>query len=560
MNRSLLIAICDFLVLSLLPLGVFKGEKDQSESLSKNPGQNSFGSSMFASMETLLSIQHEEAEKARENSEILQQDMQNLKTSKDELQSSIDQLSKEKQKLEALMRLEKEELFKQNHELESSLMQEKVAKEKYESKLDQAMQTLTLLSEQIKQKETTLQELEKMSQDTNQELAKKMLSLSEKEKELTRIVVEKSTIEKENEILKEQLKDTENEHLDVMNEKKNIQQKLHSEQEKIDQITRENADLLRHLNRKNEELKSLQENIQSLMNVMHQKESNTSNLEKEVAVLKTKEANLMESLNQIEGERQRLQNEKSTLTESLLEVTKDSVELQKEMQSRQPLPLHEIYQKYLASVVTVHMRARAKHLLGTVSYDESLKCPLLKVDSRLGVVIHFKQTFFDWTFIENDLIQFEIILRDDLGSLEFSKAEILTQSPSLVFLEVPASFLGSATPLTLSHKMTSHNQAALICKNGEQYAQFEIMLRSNASTWSLPESLFSKLFGAVHPRTGDPVLSLDGQFLSLLDEGLQFSLIPDLATSEVFPLQDGFDQELHLQTVRQWKGRLKQAT
>lgn len=515
MNRSLLIAICDFMILSLLSFGVLKKEPKGK----KIEDQPSLHAEYYAALETSLDSQKKLQQKterelstSRERAAALEAERQQLASLSASQQGNLEALSKDlettsqkEQQLGKSLEGERSSLEKlrQEHVLTRSELDTKLSELKErEEKLKMAMDSIRTLSREIER-----------SREHNMGLEEKMSQQQKASEENSQLLATR------------------------MKEQHQLLGELHGQMVKIQQtdvIASEEARLLRG---------RIEESI-------------------------VNEKKTLELAQQIKKQAEEIGQEHQIISRAVEKTSEASLAIQKELREKLPQSSHDLFRRFVETSVHISMEGEDKQLLNTNreekrqlntnKYREELKGVVVHSPSGSWVLLHHADTLLGWAGFSTSTLKscranFEAPHRQSI-----SRMYILKEDPRLVAIEL------KGQPREKCFELASgkfpFEDALLVDPRSGDYTQCLLKIDADRPGYvKIPGALKSRLFERFRVRPGQLIFAKNGPLIGMMVDSETCKVLETLETLEVFELGDIGEPEKHEEKVALWRNRLESA-
>jgi uncharacterized protein YoxC len=517
MNKTLMLVICDFLLLSMLALARFDPPEEPKE-----PELDATASSATAEAE-LIELLEESLQAEQGSRENLSSDLQ---ATRESLQEKARRLEEREAALaETLANLEKTEA-----EAES------LAKAKAEVESKQA--EIAAEREQLAQRyEATREKLQKASEE-RVELANTLGAVKE-----ARSVSE------------ERLKQTEKALRDREAQLARREADLRAAQKERERLAAEQAELNKALEVAQTERRLLSENLTKEQREKAQALARAERLGENVAVLGEGVTQLGQGVNQLGQGVSQIGQNVTTLAES-------SEEIKKEMEAARPQTMSEIFTRFQNNRATIRFTAQERGLFGGPverSY-ESRSILVQGPDENYYLVTHSNNSPFA---LSKSAGVESVNLTVSAGNerMQINQIGFLAADPRLIFIPLPKIYAensGLATfPLALQPERW---EEAVLVKNDESnFGRTEFRrLTSSARFLKMERPALGELFADFAASRGDLAFTKNSQFIGLLTDTRHAVVIDDFVASAVLNLGSRFDPETADRTVDELQDRIRQ--
>jgi len=506
MSKSILVVICDFLLLSLLSLVSFESKPDKTQSAM--PESDIVQSFSDAQLVDLLKTS---LEKEKERSEALGANIENLS---DAVQKTKEQSERQRKLLDAREK-EIQNLAKTKAELE---------KEK------------TGILEKSKSLETRVKEID----DRNAALHGEILTASQR---LANANEQRVALEKK---------------LGDMREVDSASQaRLLALQEEL----KRNKDHLENLKTESDKLKN--------ENKAMELEKYALSTQLEVAATKSKiyEENLKRAQAMVElekSEKQKIQEHADILAVGVGELAASQQKLTKNIDELRPRTASEIFETVKNSLVTVNISYSRKGLFGDSQYLETLRAaPFVAADGKVWLVCNVSNTVLE-PLTNRPSLPPETLSVSVLGQThKFAPKGFyaVKQDPRLIALPVPAAFIEKENikAFNLAGGETFKFSDCVVVEPVRfYYGQTGFKLDpQNADYADMDVGLFEVVFGDFSPSKGDIVMSRSGEFLGCMVNYSEAALLRNFMTLSFVELGAEYNKDALRNYLSETSARLR---
>lgn len=483
MNRTLLLIMCDFLLLNLLAL-------TQWEQVEPSPGQSQTPVSveieapelenkgMDGDMVGLLKAALEKESAARAE---LEQRLQFTESNFDSQQKALSQLEKTGKTLQ-------EDLSK-NQGAYQELSQQYNIVSVTAAKSRQAVDKLTVeLTDRQTEIQMKIRELAMLEQQKQRALAEStnlttQLKTSEAEKRLVRAQMEKELEE-------------------AMAEKAKV---LASKQQEV-------ADLQKAKTVSEKQLLTISGEVRNLNTRIQAADEQKQMLNQNVAELR----------NQVQLERiekEKIQYRTERLTAGFEQLATKSKELTTEFRQSQEINPNQMVNEFLSNRVDVTIRATSRGLFGASDRTKSTSTLLARDVTGVYALLHVTDTPFTISKPATGLDKISTTVSKRNRDIAFRPLEFLAADPRILAVPVSETVasLSGIKIYNLAANPFRFPEAVLIGKGGRYFGEAEFKLDpSNPNFVKVKGGFFKALRGEFSPSSGDLVLSKSGELLGLM--------------------------------------------
>jgi chemotaxis protein histidine kinase CheA len=485
MNRSLLLVICDFLLLSMLALAKFdEPEEAQQE-------------------EVTQAVQHDTLAD-QDLIEVLRMSLESERDDRVELASDLEETKKELDEREKVLAQKEASLNKTQESLSETQKRAKEL-EAQRAKLTQEAKRLEEERKLFAQQFDEAQDRLKQAEADRVELAKNLGSLKE----------DSAASKEKLRHLQQQVKEREEALAAAQSEKEKLAAQAAQAEAARQQLST-------RLEVAEAQSQVLQESLQTAR--------------ADVAVTRQEKEVVMQHADKLaEGV--------TVLAQSTDRIAQSTDRVAEEVKKSNPLSLNTIYQEYLKNRVTVRFMTEENALIGTSKNTYAVETSLIVEGGTAFAVLHLDDTPFKLSNAGRGLISVDG--RIELGGklYSFKRLFFLAADPRLAAVPLPlakAEEQGVQT-FTLATEPLRFPEAVLIDSGNGGYGEVPFKLDQKDTRYlSMQTDLFNRIFGDFSPGTGDAVFSKTGDWIGLMVNADTAPALQSLAVNSSLDLGENF--------------------
>lgn len=510
MNKTLMLVICDFLLLSMLALARFDPPEKKVE-----PELDATASSATAEAE-LISLLEESLQAEQGSRENLSSDLQETRESLQEKARLLEE--RESALAETMANLE-----------QSSAEADALAKSKAEAEATKAK--LAAEREQLARRyESTQAELQKASEQRIQ-LANTL-----------------GTVKEERSVSEERLKQAEKELREREAQLARREADLSAAQQESERLETEQAELKKALEVAQTEGRLLAENLNKEQQEKAEAFARADRLTDNVGVLG-------EGVNQLGQGVSQIGQEVTSLSQS-------SEKIKKEIEAARPQTMSEIFTRFQENRANIRFRSREQGLFGnTIERSYESQSILVKgQDDNYYLVTHSSNSPFSiskYSRVESANLTVSI----GAERMQINQIGFLATDPRLIFIPLPKIFAESSELKAFSLALQPERwEEAVLVKNDESnFGRSEFRrLTSSARFLKMERPALGELFADFAASRGDLAFTKNSQFIGLLTDTRHAVVIDDFLATAVLDLGSRFDADTARDTVEQLKERVRE--
>jgi hypothetical protein len=524
MNRSVMIVICDFLLLMLVASARF----DEIPSISTALPEHITTPSERLNFSTAPTG-------GPQNSDISPRAAELLETMK----SSLEEERSSREQLDAMLSRAKEALQTQQRLVSQREQELQSAKNQIQSKEEQAKrieQERSNLATQFTQTQSALKQIERQLDATSLESRLSQQRLSQVEKQY--IAAQTNVVN-----LEKQLSSTSTEARLARERLAQIEANLRTRQSEADEA-RARIEQVEKL-RQAAELE--RERIAGQLKVSEtQKEMTQQQLESAKGQIAT-----------AQQEKAQLQKTATELAAGVIQLAEKQEQITKEIRENRPLTANSIFAEFLTNRVSTDFRANRTGLLGrTISNDSQARTILVSDGKDTFAIYHIKDTPFRLDEYNREWVRLIVHLFRGNAILPLSQINFLSVDPRVIV--APVTPQQTAQLGAKVYKITSDplrfQDALLIGADEGYYGECRFTLDPRNSGYvKMDRSFLGKLTGKFNPSAGDLVFSKSGDLIGMMVNKHYCALLTSFAPTASIPTGANLSPEdigIHLSNMQ----------
>ncbi|MFU8848817.1 MAG: hypothetical protein ACNA77_08895 [Opitutales bacterium] len=524
MNKTLMLVICDFLLLSMLALARFDPPAEKAE-----PALDATASSATAEAE-LIELLEESLQAEQGSRENLSSDLQ---ATREDLQDKARRLEEREAALaETLANLEK-----------TSAEAEALARAKAEAEKTKA--ELAAEREALAQRfETTREELQKASE------------------ERIRLADTLGSTREARSLSDERLKQTEETLRQREAQLAQREAELRAAQEERERLAQQQAEMSKALEVAQTERRLLSETLTKEQREKQEAFARAERLGDNVGLLGQGVSELGLGVNRLGTSVDQIGTGVSQLGQEVSTVARSSEAIQKEIEASRPQTMSEIFTRFQKNRATVRFTSREQGLFGG-SVERSYESRSILVngaDDNVYLVTHSNNSPF--TLSRSSRVEsVTLTVATEAGQIQIRQIGFLAADPRLIFIPLPKSFVANSGletfPLALQPERW---EEAVLVKNDESnFGRTEFRrLTSSAGFLRMERPALGELFADFAASRGDLAFTKNSQFIGLLTDTRHAVVIEDFVAGAILNLGERFEPETARNTIEQLRARLRQ--
>ena len=488
MNRSLLLVIADFLLLSLLALARF--EEPEAEAETRQTAETS-----------------------------VDEAAQSPQADADLVAAMRAALEAEQQRQDALA----SELDKTQAELAEEQRQRESERQRAEQ-LARQREALTGETERLEREREQLRQQTQELAATKEQLEREREALSAEYREAKEAII---AAERDRAQLAETLGETKADSTASALQLQALQERLRQREAEAEAARRRAQELAE----KAEAAESLNQRLQTELTVA---ESEAETVRSQLDEARTR-------IESTEREKAQLQAQTRTLAEGVGSLARTQDELSRKVDELKERTPSEVFNAFTRSRVRLNFEAEEKLLVGSRVREYAIPAALVSDGNRTVAICHLDDT----PFTRTDLLDVRGTFSLGGRRYGFSRVDFLASDPRLVAVEVPQNLIDSAgvQPLSIAETATRFPAAIVVQPDASAYGSAPYKTLPNAPSYGDVEvGALDRLFGEGTPGAGDYLYSKSGRWLGLMTDRNTAILTPKLETAATLTLGDGFSR------------------
>jgi hypothetical protein len=496
MNRTLLIVICDFLLLTLISTA----RLDQVPTVNTTP--------------TNLKIESYTAPNAPapttpapaidpRTADVLEA----MKSTLEEERSSREQLVSSLSETEAALRAQQELAAQRAKQLESAT-QTIQAKEQEARIIEQSRNKMAA---QYAEAQTNLATFQKQLAATSTEARLSQQRLNTVEQEFAKARDNLVSLEKELSSTSTEAKMARERLAQIENDLKSRQSEAEQARSRIDQVER----------------------------LRQAAEIERERIAGQLKVAETEQRMTQQQLASAQQEKEKIQKVASELAEGVVQFAEKQGELTKEIRENRPLSANSIFAEFITNRVNTDFRADRSGILGrSVSKDSQARTILVSDGAQTYALYHVADTPFRLEEFGKDWERFIVHLYRGNTILPMDKIHFLSMDPRVVVIPVTesqAQQLGARVYKTVKDPY-KFQDALIIGADEGYYGECRFALDpSNRGYLKMDRSVLGKFVGKFNPSRGDLVMSKSGDLIGIMVNKQYCALLSSFTPTATIP-------------------------
>ncbi len=524
MNKTLMLVICDFLLLSMLALARFDPPKEEPKAT-----LNASASSASAEAE-LIALLEQSLQSELTSRENLSED---LADTREDLQAKARALAEREAALEAA---------RQNLERKSAEAQQ-LAQTKAQIEAEQ--KRLTAEKAQVESERT---QLAKRFEDTRTQL-------ESANSERVQLATTLGQLKTESSVAQERLMQTEEELIAREIALADREAALKAAEAEKQRLAAESIELNRKLEVAQAERRLLEQNLS-------QKQIETQQLQAEKEQAFARADRLGQNVSELGQGVSQLGQGVSQLGQGVQSLNQTSADIKKEIVAARPLTMSEIFTRFQANRATLRFTSTEKTLLGgtTQKSYESKSILITDTEGATYLVSHSSNTPF--AFSKNPSSVTAVSLNVDIAgrNLTINQIGFLSTDPRLIFIPLPPQIVTAAglTTFPLALQPERWEEAVLIKNDESNFGRTGFRrLTSSDRFLKMDRPALGELFADFASSRGDLAFTKNGQFIGALTDTNHAVVIDAFLAAGVINLGNAYSPSQSETTMDRLKDRVQ---
>lgn len=478
MNKTLLLIICDFLLLNLLALTRWDKVEPPAARKPPVPEVNANATRQNQDLVDMMKLAFEREQAARTQ---LQQRLQFAESDSQSRAQTLAQLQAQKSQLE--MNLQ------QSQTAAKDLSQRYASAAKQAADARQQQDALTSAIKNVEAEKTKLvQDLQQRQQAlTAMEQQKNTAS-----QQASNLATTVKVVQAERDLIREQME-------------KQLQAALAAKQAELE--------------RQQQALAALEKQRQAATAEAAQFATAAKVAESERNMLRENLTDLKQEVAFVRREKEQLQSQTAKLSEGVGQLAAKSGELAKEIRENTPINMNLMFSEFLSNRVDVAVSAQQAVLIGSGARSRESKSILVHDGRNVMAIVHIADTPFSLT---TPLGMDRVVARVAKPSQTLGSGALtfITADPRLAVIPVSAqqAMAMGVKLYPVAKNPFKFTEAVLVNRGGKHYGEVEFKLDARLPNYvKMKNRILSRVFnGEFSPSTGDIVLSKTGEFLGVM--------------------------------------------
>ena len=490
MNRTLLLILCDFLLLNLLaltrwesvdtppppPPSALQEERSEVDDPPKKPEDD---------MAKLLKMELEQQAQLRLE---LERKLAFVESNFQTQEKALSGLQKEKESVKA--DLARNQASYRELSQQYSMVSVSAAK---------ARQEISKLSENLEDRQREIQE-------SLREIAMQEEQRRKAEAQANELAMQIKVSEAESKMMRKQYE-------------KRLAEETHKREEEISAKAAALDAKAKQLAQLEQERRTAEERANLLKSQVQNLNSKVESAEKEKSMLSRNVEDLKTEVTVVRLEKEQLREHTERLTAGVKQLAETSTKLTDEFRDSLAINMNQMFHQFLTNRVEVAISGEAPGLFGS-SLKQSLTRTLLARDSSgVYAIMHVADTPLVISRPAYGLDNIKTAVTKNNRSLAYQPLEFLAEDPRLIAVPVNQTLaeISGVRIYDLTADPFRFPKAVLISKGGQGYGEVEFRLDpENPDFVKMKGGGFKALFGEFSPSTGDLALSKSGELLGVM--------------------------------------------
>jgi X-X-X-Leu-X-X-Gly heptad repeat protein len=218
-------------------------------------------------------------------------------------------------------------------------------------------------------------------------------------------------------------------------------------------------------------------------------------------------------------EKEKLHAQTEQLAGGVTQLAAKSGELTREIRENTPINLNVMFNDFLSNRVDLSVAALAPGLFGPSLKSKDTKTILVQDGSRYVAILHVSETPFSLSIPAYGMSVVSAHVSSSTGEIAKGPIEFSAMDPRVVYAQVDPHQAESAHVkiYTAARNPFKFTSAILISRGGRYYGEVEFKLDPRTPDYvKMKNGIVKRIFGDFAPSAGDLVLSKTGEFLGIM--------------------------------------------
>lgn len=438
--------------------------------------------------------------------------------------------------------------------LASALSAEQEAQLALEEKLAQAEQNLSKVEENQSSLSKNLQEKEERLSQQEQELAEREALLAEARAQAEQIAKERATAETEAEAaraerdrLSAEAAAAQNEANELARTVETLSAQTATRDDELEQRSRELARLQASLAEREKRLREAELVAARSESERQRLAGEVQAAEREKRLLSTTLESARETIDTERREKEQLRQQTASLTEGVSRLAEASTEITEEVRNLRPKTSNEIYQSVNANRISISFEGARAGLFGENDFTGTVDTIITEIDGRAFAWVLIEQTPFADPERRKFINRLDAYLEINGSRFRIPQMGVLEQDNRLLFLPLAATILegrgvetfkSSGDPFRFEDVVVIDLPESRFGESG-----FQIDTR-NPGELEIDRRVFSALFGEFSPSPGDLAFTRTGAFLGIVTAPGKAWMASEVKTAQKINFGEKFSRAL----------------
>ncbi len=512
MNRSILIVMCDFLLVSLLAFSTADINKTTNEGVPRQV-RTTISTNLPDNRQDLAAVMRLALEQEHQGRELLVGELAKQREAATRQQALLGEREKQLQTYQQELQ-QKEQQTVQLEKQQKDLQQELQQKEQRTVQLEQQQQNL---KQELQQKEQQTSQLEQQQKNLRQELQQKDQQTAQLEQQRANLQQQFAAAQTNVLALNQQLQSSSTEAL--------------LSKEKL-------ASLQAELRKQAEQAAALQQQLGSLAQsnqmVLNEKQRLAGQLQVSEAEKKLITAQVAQMKDEVKVERE----EKAKLAEGVKALATRSDQLAQEIQQNRALAPNTIFNQFVSNRVQATFWGMRPGFLGLESNKRSETQTILFTDGTNTVALcHVQDTPLSFSFPGTEWQGLTGVLARNSVSVPIKSLSFYQLDPRLVFMPITAAEAKELGGMAYRSSSDPYKFQDAVVVGAQESYYGECSFQIDVSTplyVKMDRNSLKGLFGKFNPSRGDLVFSRTGELLGVMANNTYCMMIKNFTPTATF--------------------------
>lgn len=523
MNKSLLLIVCDFLLLSLL--GFVQFDIPENETLIDENTQLAEENPRTAEDDLIDALRLSLDEQKK-----IQEDLtSNLSVNEVEIISKEEELKKKEEALRKLAS-DQQKLLSEKVEIQKQLLATEEEKLEKEKSLEQVEESLKNAESRLDLAVQTADELLKSNQTLQSKVEKVEIQNREIEKNADQLINELDKAKMAKEMIQSQLTEI--------------------KESKEFSLVKQNQ-LQEELEIQNREKQRLAYQLRALQNEKLKLEQDLSLTQKQVELEREERQILRQQTDELTKGVSELVTNTVVIKDEVSVLQSATIDIRDEVRELQTLTDNEIFQNYASNKIQIQLTFSISGIFGIKEEVVTIETIMLTKDELYFLLFNTKDTPLEPDEYMDNIVGIQGSIIAGKFSSAISRIGFLSNDNRIAVIPLQKSLVDSSNleSFSVTDKPFGHSSVALINSENQKFGSTTFKVVPEFPNFlKIDSRVLSKLFGEFSPSTNDIVFTLKGEFLGIMPNNKYALKVDDLNINHAINLLPTFNREDFVKT------------